>query len=74
MRCWTLVRDNYLDDPSALRWNVTIRNEGQNPIEDVSITPLSVHLSVDPDKSHPRVRHMKGSYHFDAAYPPRAFR
>lgn len=65
---------DYLDDPPALRWKIALRNEGKTPIENLAITPLLAHLSVDPDKDHPRVRHLTGSYHFDATYPPRAFR
>lgn len=68
------VRYSYLSDLPALRWNVTLRNDGKQPVEKIAITPLLVRLSLNPDNDHPRVRHLSGSYHFDAMYPPRGFR
>jgi alpha-galactosidase len=65
---------DYLEDPPALRWTVTVRNEGGGRIENVTLTPLLLTLSVDSYRDQHRVRHLGGSRHFDATYPPRAFR
>lgn len=63
------VRYDYLEDPPALRWNVVHRNEGKTRLENVSVIPLLVRFSLDPDRDHPRGRRLSGSYHFDAGTP-----
>jgi alpha-galactosidase len=64
----------YLRTHTALQWSVTLRNEGAKPLDGITVIPLLVPLDVDPSRSHPRVRHLTGSFHFDGVYPPRAFR
>jgi len=61
-------------DPRAVRWTVTLTNTRSAPIENVRIVPLHFRFKIHPDRDHPRVRHMGGSYHYDGTYPPRAFR
>lgn len=65
---------DYLAPYKALRWGISVRNEGDHPIENLLIVPLAMPMAVDPETDVPRVRHISGSNHFDAAYPPHAFR
>lgn len=63
-------------DFSAVTWRLRLENVGNTPISGVSATLLALRFEVDPERTRrlPRVRHLTGSYHFDACYPPRAFR
>lgn len=65
---------SYDTDYQALKWNITLHNESKEAIKNISILPLLLALTVDPNKDYPRVRHLSGSNHYDATYPPRAFR
>ena len=64
----------FLPEVKVLRWVTSIRNSSSHRVENIEITPLEIPMEVIPDRDHPRVRHLTGSYHYDAAYPPRAFR
>jgi alpha-galactosidase len=57
------------------RWSMTVGNRGSRPVENVSIIPLHQVIKLgDYAADRPQVRHVTGSYHYDATYPPRAFR
>jgi len=57
------------------RWSMTITNKGDQPVNEVNIIPLRQVISLgDYAVDQPQIRHVTGSYHYDATYPPRAFR
>jgi alpha-galactosidase len=57
------------------RWSMTVSNRGTAPVENVTVMPLSQIITLgDYAVDKPQVRHVTGSYHYDATYPPRAFR
>jgi hypothetical protein len=68
------LRADYDERHRAVRWAVSLRNEGQRSIEHLVCLLLYLELDRAPDRDFPRVRHLSGSYHYDAAYPPRSFR
>lgn len=55
-------------------WRTTVVNTGRAAVEAVTVVPLDLRLDLDGETRIPRIRHLTGSWHFDAAYPPRAFR
>ena len=67
------VHHAYHEEFGVLTWQVELTNTGERPAQ-VNVAPLRLELDLDPDLTLPRVRHLSGSYHFDACYPSRAFR
>ena len=61
-------------DHGALSWQLRLENRGSGTLGSIGITPFRLLLEADPAEALPRVRHMSGSWHYDACYPPRAFR
>lgn len=59
---------------AVLVWRVILRNKGSEPLTGIRFQPLFIKFAVDPAEWVPRVRHLTGSYHYDACYPPRGFR
>ena len=55
-------------------WRTAVVNEGSEHVDDITVIPLDLRLDLTGDLRVPRIRHLTGSWHFDAAYPPRAFR
>ena len=58
----------------ALSWQLTLENRGTTTLGEVELKPFRLLLDVDPSRTLPRVRHLSGSWHFDASYPAQAFR
>ena len=58
----------------ALTWTTTVTNSGEHPVDDVNVTPLDLRFDFGSQDLVPRVRHLSGSWHYDALYPSRAFR
>jgi alpha-galactosidase len=68
------VEYEYLPEVRVIRWTTKIKNTTSRVVKDLEVTPLTIPMAIVPDRDHPRVRHLTGSFHYDAAYPPRAFR
>jgi hypothetical protein len=68
------VRYEYLAGYRALAWEIEISNTGTQPLSGIDIRPLYLPMALKPPQVLPRVRHLSGSWHYDACYPPRAFR
>lgn len=60
------------DAAGSARWTTRLSNQGDTPIGEIEVSLLELEFAL-PD-SLPRVRHLSGSWHYDALYPPRAFR
>jgi hypothetical protein len=57
------------------RWSMTIGNKGGDTIKNITVIPMSQEIKIgDYAVDKPQVRHVTGSFHYDATYPPRAFR
>ena len=59
-------------DGRCVEWTTRIVNGSEHDIDGVEVVP--VRFAFDPGDRTPRVRHLSGSWHYDALYPPRAFR
>jgi len=59
---------------SVLTWQIVLHNAGKTPLTDIKVQPLYAKFALDPAQLLPRVRHLSGSYHYDACYPPRGYR
>ena len=60
------------DRSRTARWVTTLRNDGSVLIGEIQVDLVDLEFAL-PD-TLPRVRHLSGSWHYDALYPPRAFR
>jgi len=65
---------SWLPKYNVLKWHLVLHNSGTDVISGISIQPLELRFSADPCNTIPCVRHLSGSWHYDACYPPRAFR
>jgi hypothetical protein len=64
-----------LSTVSGKRWSMTIANKGEKAIDNITVIPLYQLIAIkDIHKDQPQIRHITGSNHYDATYPPRAFR
>jgi alpha-galactosidase len=68
------VQFEYYENLQSLSWTIHLHNQDSRPLQNISVKPLVLKFGVDPDKLLPRVRHITGSFHYDACYPPRAYR
>jgi Melibiase len=59
---------------NSISWIVKLANTGDVDLSGVSVAPLRLLFDLDPSVRLPRIRHLTGSWHYDAEYPPRAFR
>ena len=59
---------------SSLTYDIAFHNKSDSVIAGIEVRPLTLRFDADPKTHLPRVRHLSGSNHFDACYPPRAFR
>src|SRR5665213_1505413 len=62
------------DDGYSIEWTTTVTNVGGVILADVQVLPFMLTFDLDEVADVPRARHISGSWHYDALYPPRAFR
>ena len=61
-------------DGHSLEWTTTITNVGREILTDIEVVPFTLTFDFGEVDDIPRTRHLSGSWHYDALYPPRAFR
>lgn len=60
-------------DGHGIEWTTRITNLGESTATDIEVKPIQLVFGLPSDDT-PSVRHLSGSWHYDALYPPRAFR
>jgi hypothetical protein len=61
-------------DGRCIEWATTVTNTGDVVVRGIEVIPFILEFDLADEADLPRVRHLTGSWHFDALYPPRSFR
>ncbi len=67
-----ILRYVYQPQYDALSYQLSLKNTGTSLLRSIEYKPLVLKSTIRQDE-HPRVRYLTGGYHYDAAYPSRAY-